>query len=428
MRINHFITLTALSPLMLFVSCIKESDGNITRVREFIHHSWSKTPPCTASTENNTLRDTYYWDTYFINEGLIPDNRIDCAKNNTDYMLHLVEQHGKMPNANPTDYLNCSQPPYLSMMVARIYQCTHDKEWLRKACHILLKEYTFWMTRRLSPVGLNHYSGSAGEAEIKEIIKTGSKYLGTDFTKKGLTEEQLTAVGKNLLAERESGWDLNPRFEGRCMDFCPIDLNANLYLYEKNFARFASELAMADSSQMWSVKAAKRKALLKTCCYNATDKLYYDYDYVNNKQSDVLSAAVFSLMYAGVVEEAEATHLVKSLHKLEYEHGIAACENKDYQYKYRWCYPNAWPPLQYIAVRALNNYNYTKEARRIAEKYVKTVASTYKNTGHLWEKYNVRKGTVEVHNEYEMPATPGWTAGVFIYLSEYLNNSKYNIK
>ena len=45
-------------------------------------------------------------------------------------------------------------------------------------------------------------------------------------------------AGKCYFAECESGWDFNPRFQGYCVDFNPVDLNANLYFYEKLFAEY----------------------------------------------------------------------------------------------------------------------------------------------------------------------------------------------
>ncbi len=337
-------------------------------------------------------------------------------------MLYMVDKFGKMLNGNRIFYLTRSQPPYLSMMVARVYQENKDKQWLKKAYETLKKEYKFWMTERMSPVGLNHYDNSATQASIDSFLYVGSERLGTDFRKKGLTDEQLNLLGRNLLAECESGWDMNPRYEMRCLDFCPIDLNSNLYLYEKNFAYFTGELGITDSSEVWLERAAHRKTLLKKYCYNGSDKLYYDYDYVNGRQSDIVSAAIFSLMYAKVIDQSEANDLIKALEKLEFEYGISTCENRDYQYFYQWSYPNGWAPLQYLAVRGLDNYGFKNEAQRIASKYVDMVTNTYKTTGHLWEKYNIRKGNADVRNEYEMPTMLGWSAGVYVYLTDYLND------
>lgn len=437
MKINTLISLCLIS--LLSACSFKSENVNEKLVRQFVRKSWKGTVrynktnsstliglpfPYTVSSVNKCVQKMYYWDTYFINEGMILDGYVDLAKDNVDNMLYLVEKYGKVISDNDFSHMNKSQPPYLSMMVASIYQQTGDKEWLKKAYKTLLKEYSFWMICRNSPIGLNHYSSSTDDSSIKQFLNIGSNCLCTNFNQKGLNDTQLIALGRNFMAESESAWEFNPRFERQCENFCPIDLNSNLYLYETNFAYFTKELGIKDSTQIWLEKAGVRKALLRKYCYNKNDKLYYDYDYVNQKQSDVISAAIFSLMYAKVVDEDEAMFLVKSLNKLEYEYGITACEDKDYHYQYQWSFPNAWPPLYFITVKGLYNYKYDNEATRIARKYVTMVTNTYTTTGFLWEKYNVRKGNIDVRQEYDMSPVLGWTAGVFVSLSDYLENSK----
>lgn len=44
----------------------------------------------------------------------------------------------------------------------------------------------------------------------------------------------------------------------------------------------------------------------------------------------------------------------------------------------------------------------------------------FEKTGCLWEKYNVVEGSINVTNEYEMPAMMGWSAGVYLYCADLL--------
>ena len=41
-----------------------------------------------------------------------------------------------------------------------------------------------------------------------------------------------------------------------------------------------------------------------------------------------------------------------------------------------------------------------------------------------FEKYNVEDGSLNVSNEYEMPAMMGWSAGVYLAAENYLNNKQ----
>lgn len=413
----------------------KSTDADIARVRAFIRDSWEGTVrynptdsqtliglprPYTVPCASETFQELYYWDTFFANEGLIRDGRLEQARNNVEDMLYLVRRYGFMPNGSRTWYLNRSQPPFLCMMVDRIFEQTRDTAWLARVYPTLRREYDFWMTQRITPCGLNHYSSSADDALKQEFVTTAGERLGIDFRQQGLSEPELLRLGAHLAAEAESGWDFNPRFEGRCEDFCPVDLNANLYFYEQAFARYAKLLGDETAAAEWSRTAEMRRERINRLCL-ADDGIYYDYDYINDRRSTVVSGAVFSLLNAGLPDAQQARRLVKgALRRLEFEYGIAACEDKPYACTYQWSYPNGWPPITYLAIRGLDRYGFTGKARRLARKYVATVVSTFDETHNLWEKYNIREGNVNVSHEYKTPPMLGWSAGTFIYASDYL--------
>ena len=161
------------------------SMADIKKVHAFIAASWNKTvrfsPEDTGTliglpyrytvpSMNDSFQEMYYWDTFFTGEGLIADGYVDLAQLNVENMLYMVERYGKMLNGNRTFFENRSQPPYLSKMVEHIYLRTHDKEWLKKVLPGLKKEYFFWMTRRLTPIGLNRYSNEATTSDKKRIL------------------------------------------------------------------------------------------------------------------------------------------------------------------------------------------------------------------------------------------------------------------
>ena len=153
--------------------------------------------------------------------------------------------------------------------------------------------------------------------------------------------------------------------------------------------------------------------------------MYYDYDYVNGRRSDVISSAIFSLLYAEAVSPKDAASIVdQGLKALEFAHGIAACENKPYDFVYQWSYPNGWAPLHFLAIKGLDNYGYKEEASRIASKYVDMVVRNFESTHNLWEKYNVVEGNINVSNEYDMPTMMGWTAGTYVTALNYLKQSE----
>lgn len=424
--------------------------SSASEVLEFIVSSWPETVrsntadegarfglpyPYTVPSISGAFQEMYYWDTFFTDEGLILDGFVEQARNNVEDMLHIVERFGKMLNGSATWFLNRSQPPYLSMMIRSVYEATGDRDWLARVLPGLKKEYDFWMTSRVSPCGLNSYGNEATDEEKLEFIGLLKGRFGSCFDTGGLSRDELLRIGSHYIAEAESGWDFTPRFEGRCEDFCPVDLNSNLYLYEMNFSFFASELGDGVSARRWEKVAARRNRLMHKFMRDGKSGLFFDYDHVNGRRSGVLSAAVFSLLFSGAADRRDAAAIAGTLcagsqpirsssdasFRLEYPHGISACAYGDYPCHYQWSYPNGWAPLQYLAVKGLLRYGYDADARRIAVKYLDTVVSTFAETGNLWEKYNAVEGNINVRNEYDMPTMLGWTAGTFRVLSELLH-------
>lgn len=412
-------------------------EPDVCEVREYICSSWEKTVrentsdngtliglpfPYTVPSPQGMFQELYYWDTYFTNEGLIRDGLVSLAEGNVSDMLYLVENYGYMPNGNRTWYLSRSQPPFLSQMVDAVFEKTRDTLWLSQAYKTLETEYAFWMSERITPCGLNRYAGTgADESLIDEFVETGSKRLKHDFSAELTTEEEHKKLGRDFVAEAESGWDMNPRFDRRCGDFCPVDLNSLLYMYEKNFARFSRILGKSENvARDWEKLAERRRLLMTELLYDTDKKQFYDYDYVSHKLSDVLSSAVFTVLFSGLASQEQAECVVKGLDSLEFEYGLAVCEDRDYGYQYQWSFPNAWPPSTYMAVMGLERYGYYEDSSRLAEKYLRAVAASYRETGKIWEKYDVVRGVYSEGNEYDTPEMLGWSAGTFVSLYDLL--------
>ena len=402
--------------------------------RAFIRDSWGKSVrylpedsgshigmplPYTVPSVSGGFQELYYWDLFFTNEGLIIDGLVDQARNNTENLAWMVERFGKILNGSNTFYLNRSQPPVFSLMVRQVYEATGDLDWLRKILPSLEKEYRFWMTERMTPCGLNHDSNNASEKEKWDFLRLVKRRFGEGFNLEGCTREDSLRVASHYISEAEC-WDFTPRFKGECEDYCPVDLNALLYIYEKNFSHFSRILGDRAAGRRWDRVARHRKRLMVKYLRNPKDGIFYDYDFVSGMRSDVVSAAQFFLLLGKAVSCRHARGIVQSLRVLEYPHGISACEKGDYPFVYQWSYPNGWAPLQYVTVRGLDNYGYTEDARRIARHYVDLLTESYDKTGTLWEKYNVDEGNLNVGDEYKMPTMLGWTAGSYVWLTEYL--------
>ena len=360
----------------------------------------------------------YYWDTYFTNKGLECSGRYAQAKNNTDNMLYLVNRYGFMPNGSEKRYLNHSQPPFLSIMVKDVYEHYKDEVCLSGAYMCLEKEYNFWMTERMSPIGLNTYGGKVAGNDWTGWAQGFKNRVGF------MPEGNLSDIGRHFHLTCESGWDINPRWDFEAYNYAPVDLNSLLYMLEDNM-RYFSLILKNGRTEEWGRRAEKRRELMYKYMDNG-DGLFLDYNFKRDSLSKVFSAASFYPMCAGLAENEQAAAMVRNLGRLEAEYGILSCEkNDDIKGNYQWGYPNGWACLQYMAFTALEKYGYIREAVRIADKYVRLVDKVFEETGNLWEKYNVVEGNINVSNEYDMPKMMGWSAGVYLAAERFL---KFNFK
>lgn len=365
------------------------------------------TVPCAEAHFN----ELYYWDTYFTNKALFALGNIEQAKNNVKNILYLIERFSHMPNGNRTYYLKRSQPPYAALMADDIYRRTGDIAFLRDAFHTLKKEYDFWMTKRLAPNGLNRY-GSEDSAE-----ECAAFYNDCVVSRLGANAERVPEeAGGHYLAEAESGWDFSPRFGGYCLDCNPVDLNSNLYLYETLFAEY-EVLLKEGSGTEWKKRAAARKDKINSLLWDKQDKLYKDYNYKTQAFSECVSAASFQPFFAEIAKEEQREGLSGLLKKLEGEYGLFVTERG--ANKFQWAYPNVWAPCQLVAIRALEQYGYHGEAKRIAEKYSLLIEKNFERHGKLFEKYNGLSGDIDAVAEYGTPEMLGWTAGVYMECKKY---------
>ncbi len=368
------------------------------------------TVPCAS----DRFQELYYWDTYFTNLGLIRHDRVHLAQFNVQNMFYLVRRFGFVPNSNAVYHLNRSQPPYLSMMVREVYEKTEDRGWLRAAHEPLVEEYRFWMTHRVVDIGLNRYLHSATDHDLTEFYReTLVRRLGMEPA----DETTMREVGYHYIAEAESGHDFTPRFRGRCADHAAVDLNSNLYEYERNFARFARILDL-DVTE-WLDRAAERVARMRRYLWDPAVGGFNDYDFVRDEPTGIAHAASFWPLIYGIATENEARSTVRLLARLEGPHGVSTCTESDDAARYQWGYPNAWPPVQLMVCLGLARYGYQEQAKRVARRYLETVCDQYEATGHLWEKYDSVTGKPG-GAEYEPARMLGWSAGVFVALAGYL--------
>ena len=367
--------------------------------------------PFTVPCITGAFNEMYYWDTYFTNRGLLLSGRLELAKHNCENIAHMIRTYGYMPNGTRTFYIGRSQPPYFALMVADVFEKTGDKKWLAEMFEVAQKEYDFWMTKRIAPNGLNRYGSDYADEYYTEFIMQIAPRIELDSSR------DMLEAGRHYVAEAESGWDFNPRFGGYCLHYNPVDLNSLLYRYECLFADFAE--CLDQPSAEWREKAVLRAERMHMMEDPETGVMY-DYNYVTNCRSEVMSAASFWPYWVGI--KTESTGIDALLKALELPYGITATVPT--AGNYQWGYGKAWAPLADVVIMALDSLCLKEDALRVACKYADMITDCFEQTGGLWEKYDAITGEVVQACEYETPQMMGWTAGAFLAAVAYIKRSK----
>ena len=362
----------------------------------------------------------FYWDTYFTHLGLFRNGLSAQVKNNIKNMLWLINEQGYMPNH--VAVYNRSQSPYFQLIVSDYFKEVKDEqeEFAKLCAEGVRKEYQFWMTARYSKTGLNHF----GHHEDMQGCINFYNYVLVKRLKlnQDIPDEEKAILGGHGIAEAEN-WDFNQRYSGRAMDFNAVDLNVLLWGYEK-FLYDASKKYDWFLSDLYLERANKRKELINKYMWNDELGWFFDYDFVNKKQSEIYSLSGMQPMFMGLANAEQAKKMVVNLPYFENKFGIATTREHPGCRDYQWAYPVVWPPMVYNTVTGLDNYGYKEDAKRIAQKYINVNTQLFEEYGKLFEKTDSETGKKD-EAEYGADPMMGWTAAVYTVLAEYLGLIKY---
>ncbi|KAG2996877.1 Trehalase [Phytophthora cactorum] len=352
------------------------------------------------------FRESYYWDSYWIVQGLLVSGLRQTARGVVNHLLEYVAEFGFVPNGGRVYYLTRSQPPLLSDMVRVVAKLEDgngtddasawDLQYLRVAVPLLEREYDFWMHRgdhghAVEVTGssssqsesetfvLNRYVAHAGEPRpesYREDVSTASSVFSS----------QSDAADKKLLyneiiAAAESGWDFSSRWFGdystlptiRTSQVIPVELNAILHRVEINLANFHELLGNPIASTRFRDAAKTRVKAMDAVLWSESDGCWKDYLLDSREHSPVVSMSNYSPLWGGAFDASDSSRLERIVESLErsglvQEGGIQTTTSVTGQ---QWDAPNAWPPLQDIVIEGLQAAG-TATSRALAKSLVQS--------------------------------------------------------
>ena len=374
------------------------------------------------------FQEMYYWDSYFTILGLQTSKKIDLIEKMVDNFAHLIDQFGYIPNGNRTYFLGRSQPPFFSLMVEVLREEKGD-EILLKYLPVLEKEYEFWMIGK-DQVSIQNPTHKR-VVFLREFYYLNRYWDEQDTPRPESYREDIElsetlskpseGFFRHIRAAAESGWDFSSRWlkDGQNMntmhttDILPVDLNCLLFNLEKTL--FKAHLLTDDKKKLdkYYVLMNLRERAIKKYFFNREKGFYFDYDFIEKKQTDVYSLAGIFPLFFNIAKQLQVRKMVTVIEKkFLKEGGLIATINHT---KQQWDGPNGWAPLQYIAHKGLIKYGFFDLANIIKSRWMQTNEKVYAETGKMTEKYNVENPNINAGGgEYPNQDGFGWTNGVYL--------------
>ncbi|KAI1421063.1 Six-hairpin glycosidase-like protein [Xylaria sp. FL1777] len=362
------------------------------------------------------FREPYYWDSFWILEGLLRTGGsfTEISRNIIENFLDFVEQFGFVPNGARIYYLNRSQPPVLTQMVKTYVDYTNDTSILDRALPLLIKEHNFWMTNRTIQLivdgcthSLAHYAVLNSEPRPESYsedwvtannhsyyAQSGIIYPETH----ALNDSEKADLYANLASGAESGWDYSSRWIANPSDaindvYFPlrslntvnvigVDVNSILYANEIAIAAYLRDAGDDAAAAEFEELAKNRSASMFELMWNDKYGSYFDYNLTSKAQNLYIladndtteaqkadapdgyqvsfDAAQYYPFWLGAAPSQLKNNplAVRNTYKRvadllsEKAGGIAAT---DLQTGQQWDQPNVWPPLMYAIMKGLLN-------------------------------------------------------------------------
>ncbi|XP_043935375.1 trehalase [Protopterus annectens] len=388
------------------------------------------------------FREYYYWDSYWIVNGLLLSEMYSTAKGMIENFLYHVERFGLIPNGGRIYYERRSQPPFLTLMMESYMNTKQDVEFLRKNIHLLEKEYEFWMKNRSVSVTVSESQYTLNQYAVKVDGPRPESYSDDVELAETVPEEQRQSLLMEIKSAAESGWDFSSRWfidssgvnRGTLMDtktshIIPVDLNAILCRVERVLASFHRILGNSDRAEYFQKALQNRTTAVNTVLWNNAQGIWFDYNLITNQSNAAFYASNIFPLWAKCysdtdefVEDKVAEYLQWSK-ALSYKNGIPTSLSESGQ---QWDYPNAWPPLQHVIIEGLDKSKSQKAkeiAVNLAQKWVRVNWEAYVKHKAMFEKYDVNEdGKPGGGGEYEVQLGFGWTNGVALQLLDQYGN------
>ncbi|XP_053479284.1 trehalase isoform X2 [Ictalurus furcatus] len=386
------------------------------------------------------FNEFYYWDSYWVLNGLILSEMMETARGMIQNFLHMVDRYGFVPNGGRIYYERRSQPPFLPLMVESYYEATEDVDFLKKALPMLENEYNFWMKNRSIVVEVNSVKHVMNRYYVQVGQPRPESYTHDAELAEGLPAEAQEKLWTELKAAAESGWDFSSRWyinnlgqnsgsfrDTRTSSIVPVDLNALICRNERVLATFHRILGDEERALKYDNAVSFRLKAIESVLWDAKKGAWFDYNLLSRTKNSAFYTTNLSPLWARCYSQPEmgqqALQYLRGSGALDYPNGVPTSLSQSGQ---QWDMPNAWPPLQHMLIEGLSELDSVDAkdlAFDLAQQWIQTNWLAYVKYDAMFEKYDVSGDNKPGGGgEYEVQLGFGWTNGVALQLLDQYGN------
>ncbi|VDK30206.1 unnamed protein product [Gongylonema pulchrum] len=412
----------------------------------------------------------FYWDSYWINKGLLFSNMNISVRHILENLASVVQYHGFIPNSGSVQLSRRSDPPLFIQMVADYYEATGNKTFLDQMVQWMDQEMLWWRTNRTVDVKLP--SGSQYQMYQYRALSSCPRpenYL-TDLSNGVNGTREPDFIWSSIASACESGLDFSTRwfaYNGKYAgtkysiqtnNIVPVDLNVYMAWNFVTLASFYEILGKTRKADRYRKQHKELRRAIDEVFWSDLDGAWFDYDLEGRKlRRRFYASNIFPLLlggYSSRTTEKVQQYLLNS-GALSFKGSIislplilSVCEKSDRRSLFywfvkcsatggipvslsngsheQWDFPNGWPPLIHLFVESLrlsNDKKLVQIGEQVAWKFIRTAYNGLVNPSKgmpsaCWEKYDVRydDGRPGAGGEYPVQQGFGWTNGVLLDL------------
>ncbi|CAH1391066.1 unnamed protein product [Nezara viridula] len=378
------------------------------------------------------FRELYYWDTFWIVNGLLICQMTDTARGVIENLLYLIKNVGHIPNGNRVYYTQRTQPPMITQMVNSYFQHTKDFSFIKKNIHLLDIEMDYWQTSRTVEINTN---GKTYKLFRYFAVSNGPRpesYREDTITSESTGSDQ-AELFIDIKSAAESGWDFSSRWfienatnhgnlsSIHTQNIIPVDLNALLHKNAKLLTSWFRKIGNQDKAKKYQLLSKQIMEGMTEVLWNDEEGIWLDYDILNEKPRNYFYVSNFVPFWTNshtFTPTQAATLATNYINKIKLDQYIGGTPSSLEFSGEQWDFPNAWPPLQAFFIQGLDNIGTKKTsdlALHYALKYAQSNYKGFQDFGLMFEKYDALvKGRSGSGGEYEGQSGFGWTNG-FIF-------------